>query len=200
MIERVKGGYPMAVPQNFRNALNGFNKEDVVRYLEYLNTKNTNQVNQLMAELEELRAQLDRTPETDDSQQHIIDALQKENDELTAKLKESEAARSALEEKLAQPQKASAAASASMISDELAAYRRAERTEREARERAAQVYHQANRVLTDASANVDGIADEFGSMVETIVTQLEQLQSLVSGSKQALHEAGSLLETIRPAE
>ena len=40
----------MAASQNFRSAFNGFNREDVVHYLEYLNTKHTNQVNQLTAE------------------------------------------------------------------------------------------------------------------------------------------------------
>ena len=37
----------MSAPQNFRSAFNGFNREDVVRYLEYINTKHTTQVNQL---------------------------------------------------------------------------------------------------------------------------------------------------------
>lgn len=46
----------MAAPQNFRSAFNGFNREDVVHYLEYINTKHNNLVNQLTAENEELRA------------------------------------------------------------------------------------------------------------------------------------------------
>jgi len=50
----------MAAPQNFRNAFNGFNKEDVVQYLEYINTKHNNQVNQLTTEMEELRTKLDQ--------------------------------------------------------------------------------------------------------------------------------------------
>ena len=33
----------MAAPQNFRSAFNGFNREDVVHYLEYLNSKHQNQ-------------------------------------------------------------------------------------------------------------------------------------------------------------
>ena len=45
----------MAAPQNFRSAFNGFNREDVVHYLEYLNAKHTNQINQLTAENEALR-------------------------------------------------------------------------------------------------------------------------------------------------
>ena len=42
----------MAQLQNFRTAFNGFNREDVVHYLEYLNTRHQNQINQLTAEAE----------------------------------------------------------------------------------------------------------------------------------------------------
>ena len=49
----------MSAPQNFRSAFNGFNREDVVRYLEYLNSRHTSQVNQLTSEAEYLRNKLD---------------------------------------------------------------------------------------------------------------------------------------------
>ena len=45
----------MAASQNFRSAFNGFNREDVVHYLEYLNTKHTNQVNQHPAAVHDRR-------------------------------------------------------------------------------------------------------------------------------------------------
>ena len=45
----------MAEFQNFRSAFNGFNREDVVHYLEYLNSKHNNLVNQLSEEAENLR-------------------------------------------------------------------------------------------------------------------------------------------------
>ena len=37
----------MATPQSFRSAFNGFNREDVVHYLEYLNAKHASQLDQL---------------------------------------------------------------------------------------------------------------------------------------------------------
>ena len=46
----------MAAPQNFRASFNGFNREDVVHYLEYINAKHSNQISQLTAENQELRA------------------------------------------------------------------------------------------------------------------------------------------------
>ena len=42
--------------QTFRSAFNGFNREDVVRYLEYINAQHTAEVNQLRSELEFLRS------------------------------------------------------------------------------------------------------------------------------------------------
>ena len=48
----------MAAPQNFRSALNGFNREDVVHYLEYLNTRHSTELNKLKLENEALQAEV----------------------------------------------------------------------------------------------------------------------------------------------
>ena len=48
----------MAVQVNFRTAFNGFNREDVVRYIEYINAKHLTEVNQLNSELEFLRSKV----------------------------------------------------------------------------------------------------------------------------------------------
>ena len=45
----------MAAPQRFRSAFNGFNREDVVRYIDFLNTKHAADLTQLNSELEYLR-------------------------------------------------------------------------------------------------------------------------------------------------
>ena len=41
----------MAAFQNFRSAVGGFNREDVVHYIEFLNSKHNAAVNQLRADL-----------------------------------------------------------------------------------------------------------------------------------------------------
>ena len=53
----------MSVPQNFRSAFNGFNREDVVKYIEYINAKHTAQVNQLTSETEFLQSKLNAMTE-----------------------------------------------------------------------------------------------------------------------------------------
>ena len=42
----------MAGMQNFRSALGGFNREDVVSYIEYLNTQHKAQIAQLNTQLQ----------------------------------------------------------------------------------------------------------------------------------------------------
>ena len=191
----------MAASQNFRSAFNGFNREDVVHYLEYLNAKHSNQVNQLTAENEALRQQVDALPELE-NQQSVISSLEDRCAELARQLEESQARCAELEQQLAQSaapeQTAETPALSPIASDELEAYRRAERIEREAKERAELVYFQANSVLTEASAKVDGISADITEMADKVMSQLTQLQVAVSSSKQALQDAASIMGAIRP--
>ncbi len=191
----------MAAQQNFRSAFNGFNREDVVHYLEYINTKHNNQVNQLTAEAEELRDRLAQQP--DEDQLALLEELKLRCQELTEQLEAAEAKNAQLEARCdtlqqqldAKPVVQEAAPSSSA---ELEAYRRAERAEREARERAELVYYQANGVLTEATAKVDGIATEITDMADQVMSQLTQLQMAVGSSKQALQDAASIMNIIRP--
>ena len=186
----------MSAPQNFRSAFNGFNREDVVRYLEYINTKHTTQLNQLNTENDYLRTKLSAIePDAD---------LAQEREMLMERVRELEERCAQLEEQLAASQMAPVAAQTEVpapqysTSEELEAYRRAERTERMARERAELVYHQVNGVLAEATAKVDGVAADIGVMADQVMAQLSQLQIAVSGSKQALQEAVSTMYAIKP--
>ena len=191
----------MAASQNFRSAFNGFNREDVVHYLEYLNAKHTNQINQLTAENEALRAQVDTLPELE-SQQLLVASLEEKCAELTRLLEAAQARCEELEQAAAQKPVEDAPAQEPSLSpsasEELEAYRRAERIEREAKERAELVYFQANSVLTEATAKVDGISADITEMADQVMTQLTQLQVAISSSKQALQDASSIMGTIRP--
>ena len=187
----------MAAPQNFRTSFNGFNREDVVHYLEYLNNKHNAQVNQLNQELEELRSQLSRRPAEDQSQ--LIASLQEECASLSIRLEEVEAEKAALEAASAPTVMLEEKPNISVLaSEELETYRRAERIEREAKERAELVYFQANGVLTEATAKVDGLSAGITDLADKVMTQLTQLQMAVSSSKQALQDAASIMNTIRP--
>ena len=61
----------MTAPQNFRSAFNGFNREDVVKYLEYINSRHHAQVNQLTGENDYLRQQLEAAQAAPGAQEEL---------------------------------------------------------------------------------------------------------------------------------
>lgn len=163
----------MAAVQSFRTALGGFNREDVVRYIEYINNKHASEIEQLNTQL----------------QIALEQAKNGNNSELAEKLEAAEARCAELEAQLIQdgqavPPKAG---------DELEAYRRAERAERLARDRAAQIYSQANAVLADATVKVETISDSVNTLAEQLNAQLQD-------SKGMLQEAVASLYAIRPED
>lgn len=204
----------MSAPQSFRSAFNGFNREDVVHYIEFINAKHTTEVNQLKSDLDALQSKLDAITEAPDLTEEL-EALRAERDALLEKVAELEAqpattsekeqalqARCAeLEAQLKAAQEAKAQPSVlqqCQISYELETYRRAERMEREARQRAEQVYHLTNSALADATSQVDAAAEQIGRMTDTVMSQLTELQAAVTGSKKALKDAAATMYTIRP--
>ena len=179
----------MSAPQKFRSAFNGFNREDVVSYLEYLNNKHSAQVNQLTAEAETLRSRLEGSQPVQD-QADAVAALEQECNDLRAQLEE-------LQERYDALAAQSAAAPAITADSELEIYRRAERTERLARERADLIYKQANGILTEVTVRVNDMAAQVMPAADQILGQLQQLQDTVSSSKQSLQDAVVILNTLR---
>lgn len=167
----------MAGVMRFRSAINGFNRKDVVHYIEYLNSTHNSQLEQLKTQLQTAQAELAK----------VKAAPVAEND-LAAELEALRAKCATLEEELTQCK-----SSASAETAELEAYRRAERTERLARDRAAQIYAQANAALADATLQVD----------QAVAQMTAELQSCVNSAENAktqLQEAVNTLYAIRPEE
>ena len=187
----------MANQMNFRTALNGFNREDVVHYIQFLNSKHAADLNQLNAELLYLRnKQAEQpAPKTDDIVEQQAARIRELFDRCAALEQELEAAKAANVQLAAQIQQDSGR---NRLEEELEAYRRAERTERYARERADNLYRQANGALADATVKVDEAAHQFSQMTDNVVAQLSDLQNAIAGSKQALRDAAATLYTIRP--
>lgn len=241
--------------QTFRSALNGFNREDVVNYIEYLNSVHAAEINQLRSELEFLRNRepvADLAPELDiaalaeqkdmiEQQAFRIRELFDRTQELEAKLAAAEEAKAQAEEKLIAAEEAKTQAEdklaaadvaktqaevklasveearthaeeklqavvlqqnsfQSRVNEELEAYRRAERIERQAKERAELVYQQSNGALAEASIRVEEAATQIGQLSDLVMEQIAQLQNAVFGTKQAMKEASQVLYTIRPQE
>lgn len=164
----------MAGMQNFRSALGGFNRSDVVNYIEYLNTQHNAQITQLNTQLQNAQEALAKAQ-----------AVPQTHSELFAQLEAAQARCAELE--------AALAAKGAPTDSELEAYRRAERVERMAQERASQIYAKANAVLADATVKVGAASDG----IKTVAAQVaEQIQT----AEQQLQDAVSAMYAIRPEE
>lgn len=166
----------MSTSMNFRSALGGFNREDVVRYIEYMNNKHNAEIAQLNTQLQNARGEAAKA-------QNVVD-IQK----LLADLEAAEARCAELEKQLAAAKSGNAKSE-----DELEVYRRAERAERLARERASQIYDKANAALADATVKVETASEGMLDMVQKITQQAQDAKAM-------LQEAASAMYAIRPEE
>ena len=208
----------MAEQQLFRTAFNGFNRDDVVQYIEELNARHAAEVNQLNADLQYLQDQLDAL-ESDCSEYDapMMDKGEPTNinsslvAELEAKLANAEdaakTAKAQLDAQKAENLRLQVLLDAALARQnetnntvELDTYRRAERVERDARNRAREISDKANSALSDATNKVDDTAIQISELTDAAMQQLKQLQLAISGSKQILRDTATVLYSIRPED
>ena len=167
----------MAMPQRFRSAFNGFNREDVVNYIEYLNNSHNAQIEQLRNQLNELTA----APSSD-----VVAGLQTQLD--AALLRCSE-----LEEQLNVTQEAA-------VSKELEAYRRAECAERLANERAQKIYVTAQAAINEAAGMATSATGNFDVIAARTIAQLNEYQAAIEATVNSFKAAAASLEVLAPEE
>lgn len=192
---------------NFRSSLHGFNRQDVANYLEYLNNRHAAQVNQLNTDLEALRRQAEAPAE--DPQRTALEARCRELEQQleTARKERDEALaqREAAEQKLASARQDREEALLRSCGEkleanrELEAYRRAERTERMARERAEQVYSETGTVLTQASNRIEAALRQMTGISQQVTGQLDTLQTAIASSRLALQDAAQTIDKLKPS-
>ncbi len=164
----------MASSYSFRSALNGFNREDVVHYLEYINTKNANQVAALEQEIARLQSV--------DDYRNQVTALKQENTALRQELESLKAQ------------------GVPCGGEELEAYRRAERAERNAKQRADQVCQRVDSILADTGAKMDGSIQTVECLADQALRQIQQLQDAIVGGKAVLQESAVALRLLNREE
>ena len=192
---------------NFRSSLHGFNRQDVANYLEYLNNRHAAQINQLNTDLEALRRQAEapaEDPQRTAMEAHCreleqqLEAVRKERDEALALKAEAdrklEAAQRDREEALLR-----SSGEKLDTNRELEAYRRAERTERVARERAEQVYSETGTVLTQASSRIEAALRQRTGISQQVTGQLDTLQTAIAASRLALQDAAQTIDKLKPS-
>ncbi len=220
----------MASSQSFRSAFNGFNREDVVSYIEYVNTRHSNQVSQLRSELQNAEDALQKLQEKSQTAvpseelqklQEKCASLEAENTRLTAENAQLLQEKTELEDlftsqdsdELTQlkaqveqltrerDEAAGRAAKAQDIAQqELEAYRRAERTEREARERVAQLYDGAAGIFAQAQSNIGEASEDLNALAAQTAQHLEKLQAAVARSRDILSDTAVQISALRADE
>ena len=182
-------------PNQFRSSLGGFNREDVVRYLEFINNKHAAQVAQLTNELEYLKGKQDTLDSNRVSElEKQLTAAQAENETLKHRIAALEYSLQEANAALARP--SAPAQAAAPTESELEAYRRAERVERVAKERARQVSQQTAQALGTVSSQLDETAEQLMSVNAQLMQQLEQLQAAVANGRQAVQDAAGMVERL----
>lgn len=180
----------MEQPTQFRSSLNGFNRQDVVRYMEFVNNKHAAQVAQLTNELEYLRGKQDTLDAGRVAQlEKDLSAAQLENAALRQRVAE-------LEKQLAGQSAAAPAPAAAPSESELEAYRRAERVERVARERAKQLAQQAAQALDQAGTQAEEAAAQIAQVSSRLSEQLARLQDAMDSGRRTLRETVGAVQTL----
>jgi len=202
----------MAALQKFRGAFNGFNREDVVRYIELMNTQHALEVNQLGSQIKTLQEEAAENRGLLAQAAASEEALQQEKDRAQALEQDLEQERehsAALAQELEQEKARTAAlereleifraqAGRPQTEEELEAYRRAERAERAANERVANMYAQASGILADATASTDDTAQRVGQLTQQICGQLEQLQETLTAGADTIRGSAQAMFALRP--
>lgn len=215
----------------FRSALHGYNREDVVSYLDRLTKDYEDKLKRLNADNARLREELAEANEAlasaaghaqteqalkesekalaetekalSDAQTLATDLRNRNGDlelrirELNEELEEARACRKAETLPLplpepAQPEEApqpEPPAGPDYTELELAAYRRAELTERLARDRAEEVYRQVQSVFGQASAKLSAGRTELEQLCRAISKDASELSFLLNGLDSAYRQA-----------
>ena len=158
--------------KHFRSAFHGFNRQDVVQYIEFLNNQHNAKVEQLNNQLRNAKA-----APADSELQAKLDAALERCAQLEAQL---------------------ASAGVGSSEQELEAYRRAERAERIAQERAQQICTQANAILADTTAKAEAAAACIAQLADQTNAQLLAYQEAVSGTQAVFREAVDSLSALKP--
>ncbi len=196
----------MADFSKFRTAVSGFNRTDVVNYIESTSIEHQKALRKLTDERDKLAAEnarlqvelaglqkrLEQAQSDNDALSEQVSALAQEGSELAEQLKKSEEARQELltrpetqpeEEPAPQPEEPEEAQTPegpaqepSLTEKELTAYRRAEQTERNAAVRARRIYAQLSNLCEDARTRYMDSGEEIAALAADLSTGLSRLQ------------------------
>ena len=187
----------MTYTDNFRTAMRGFNRTDVVQFIQRLTAEHEKKLRALREENERLTNALDAA-QTD--LQAAVDEKAVLEDQLLALREQPEEAEAAapdvLDAPIAPAEAVSTPAGANLTELELAAYRRAEMAERLARERAAAADEQMKALFAQSREKLTLATGDFATMLEAFQTNFDQLRQVIQSAQGVLTESGDGLTAV----
>ena len=179
-----------ATTDSFRSSLHGFNRMDVVQFIQKTTSEHELELRRLaeertrqQEELEQQKKELAARQEESERQKQELSQLRAE----LAELREQNAALRQAQEPAEQP--AAAVQKPRYDEMELTAYRRAEQTERMARERAAA-----------SAVRMRSAFDRFHADYDRLKQALDGVQDVFRESTERLHAAAELCSEKKPEE
>lgn len=168
----------------FRSALHGFNRSDVITYLSELTAQHA-------AQLEEKDEELLAVKNENARMKQELASMRASDDE------EPEAAPAPEPEELSEPEELPEAVfrtDVSLQEQELEAYRRAERCEREAHIRAGKVYGEACAVVEAAKARLTDQETRLSEMNDVLTGDIAALQAVMAQIRDHMSETQSQMQ------
>ena len=189
----------MAVNRSFRSAFNGFNRTDVVNYIEESSLEHEKALRQLREENEQLRADLEKLRAEEAAAEEKLAA---EEAEKAAEEQEEEAEAGAEKEEM--PPEEETRSSEEL---ELAAYRRAEAVERAARTRAAKLCDEVNGIVADterqlqsSDEDIRALSSDLNLCIRRLADAFAELRLAFDGTTDAFAALDKLEPEEEPAE
>lgn len=203
----------MSEVSKFRTAVSGFNRADVVHYIETLSADHhkalralRDERDALAAENAQLQARYDALQADNDALQAQLAQTQADNDALGEQLNALAAEGAQLAKQLQDAQELAASASddpteqelqPSLPEKELAAYRRAEQTERNAAVRARRVYDQLSTLCEEARSRYAEAGEEIAALSDDLATGLGRLQDAFAEVQVIFDDAQNAFEEMQ---
>ena len=185
----------MSCSENFRTAMRGFNRTDVVQFIQNLTAQHEKELRALQEETDRLTGTLETAQAERDAAVAEKSALEEQLLTLRERPDAPEASPVDLDAPLAPPE-GQPAPSEKLNELELAAYRRAEMAERLARERAASADEQLQALFAQMQDKLKLAAGDFDTVLNAFQTDFERLRQVIQSAQYALSDSGSGVKAV----
>lgn len=181
--------------ENFRSALHGFNRTDVVQFIQTQTTEHERALRVLREENDRLQEALEAARAEAEDAKAQLEAWNAAH-EAAAPTAESVPVPAETALNAPMPTAASVVAAAPLDFDEmeLAAYRRAEMTERMARERAAASAERMKIVFTQADEKLTLTSQDFTTLLNAFRNDFDKMEQLLSTAQGIVGESSAGLK------